>query len=879
MRLLVGPPGSGKTTLLLEEARRRVRAGAADFRFVTPTATMAEHVRNLLAREGCLVRLPVITTIAGLVDELAPGPAVASADDLRLLTARALDDLRPPAFEALRGSPGFAAALARAMEELASAGCGSGQWAALRSLRVWRGKRLEAFGAVYEAVEELLRTHGLEWRAARLAQAARRVRENGAGGLRLVMFDGFFTFSSFELQLIRELARQSRVTLALPAWEGANDAVEQLQRAGFKKENLLPVRPEPERIFCPAPNEQREAEEIVARVLEARDEGLAWRDCGVVMRDPARYGPILETAFSRAGIPFRAYYPAPLQGFSAPRCLTKLVDACAAGWEHEALLSALEEPACQASAEPGFPGFSLAVRRRLPGEGLADPIRWAEAGLRRHIETLARWTDISRSPRTPREWAAALALLLPLLRPPAHEGGGRARGLAVRGFLSCVEAASRLLPDAELPLADFWVQARPALADAQLRDPGRRRDAVHLLDAYEARQWELPAVFVCGLSEGEFPRRAAPDPVLTDPLRLRLRQQGVPVAWAPERDAEERFLFTIAMTRATRRTVCTWPQFNAGGEPVLKAFVLDGMLARHEDSRRVAFQAKVRVPALAPPALDDPALRAHLAERFRTHDATALESFLQCPFQFYLRHAAQTAAEPETPAARLNPLFTGIVLHDSLKAWHQGGGPMEQIFESVWRQAVAKHRIPAGHAAELQRSILRRSLMRYAEASPAEPGWRIHAEQAFELELSACTVAGRIDRFDVNSAGEVRVFDYKYTTDAGLRRRQQKQEAGLSLQGGLYLLALERMGYTPLSFALAGVKNEFTLRVTDEPAEVARLMEQARANAEAAAVQILNGRIEVMPSDPDACAWCDYRDACRIQSAGLGEEEAGEAAS
>lgn len=416
------------------------------------------------------------------------------------------------------------------------------------------------------------------------------------------------------------------------------------------------------------------------------------------------------------------------------------------------------------------------------------------------------------------------------------------------------------------------MHVRPSLREAGLRDPGRRRDAVHLLDAYEARQWELPVVFVCGLVEGAFPKPAQPDSVLTDDLRLRLRKQGVPVALTSGRDAAERFLLEIARTRATRRAVFTWPRFNEAGEEQLRSFALDLPLAREEAPRRVRVRARVQAPVLPPPALDDHLLRESLARRYPVYPATALESYLQCPFQFFLRHTAGLAGEPETPAGRLNPLFTGLVLHDVLKDWHQRGGDMAAIFDSVWRRALARHRVPAGHAVELQRAVLRRSLLRYAGDFAPEPGWQIHAEREVVLELDGCKVKGRIDRFDVNSAGEARVYDYKFTTAAGLKRRQDRQDEGLSLQGGLYLLALELMGYLPRSFAYIGLKNDYSERATDGQEAVTLLMQQARENAERAAAEILNGRIEVSPRDPGACEWCEYLHTCRIQSLGVREE-------
>ena len=53
----------------------------------------------------------------------------------------------------------------------------------------------------------------------------------------------------------------------------------------------------------------------------------------------------------------------------------------------------------------------------------------------------------------------------------------------------------------------------------ELRVPDHRRDVVHVIDAFEARQWSLPVVFVCGLLEKEFPKYQTEDAILPDPRR------------------------------------------------------------------------------------------------------------------------------------------------------------------------------------------------------------------------------------------------------------------------------------------------------------------------------------------------------------------------
>jgi ATP-dependent helicase/DNAse subunit B len=866
MRLLLGPPGSGKTTRLLDDVRLRLREGRADFRFLTPTATMRDHLTNSLARQGLVVRTSAVNTLAGFMQESAPRIHIATPEDLRFLTARALHQLRPPALESLRASPGLANAFSAAMDELASAGCDPGQWAALGSLRVWDGDLLAAFGTVYECVEEMLRAQGLTRRSGLLAEAAHRIASEGVPGIRDVFIDGFFTFSPFELNLLETLARRTRLHVALPEWTGAREAVDRLRHAGLRLERLSPCRPQAASLFCPAPNSAREAEDVALRILEARREGLAWRDFGVILRNREPYVPLLQTTFARFGIPCRSYFATPLLQHSATRCLATLLDACLLGWEHDQTLTALSEPACRASSAPSFPAFMRAVREALPGDGLDNLLRFAGEDLRPVLETLAAWPGADGALRPPADWAAAMAGLIPLLHPPSPGAAGASRGPALRSFLQCARETARLLGPDPLTLGHFHAELAPALQSATLRDPGRRRDAVHLLDSFEARQWELPVVFVCGLNEGVFPRRPAADPILSGNLRLRLRNQSIPIALPFEREHEEIFVFQLAQTRATRISHYSWPELNSKGDPLLRSFALDLIPAPVAPARRVRIRPAAAVPPLPPASLDDHRIHDHLKEKFAVHRTTALESFLQCPFQFYLRSTAALQREPDSPSGRLNPLFTGIVLHEALKNWHQGGGAMEQVFDSVWTRALARQRIPRGHAAEFQRSVLRRSLIEYARGPRQDPGWKVFVEIPFEIPLTECRITGRIDRYDLNESGQARVFDFKFSSGASLRIREKKQEEGLSLQGGLYLLALQRQGHSPVSFHYIGLKNEISERGWSDPEVVQGMIESARVSAETAAFRILQGDIRVAPQNRDACQWCEFADACRVQS-------------
>jgi ATP-dependent helicase/DNAse subunit B len=199
LRLLVGPPGSGKTTLLLQLVAESARRGRDGVRLVVPTATMAEHLRNELARRGLLVRRRTVETLWRFLETLAGDLPEVPEATYRLLVRRALE-AEGAALGEIRYFPGFQGAVADRLEQLAEAGLDAAQAAEL--LDSVPGKLLSA---VYARLDEALHARGLHRRSERLREAAERVRREGVPGLRTIAFDGFFTFTAAELDWITAL--------------------------------------------------------------------------------------------------------------------------------------------------------------------------------------------------------------------------------------------------------------------------------------------------------------------------------------------------------------------------------------------------------------------------------------------------------------------------------------------------------------------------------------------------------------------------------------------------------------------------------------------------------------------------------------------------
>ena len=187
MLLLSGPPGSDATSVVLAEFRQALSRGASNIRLLTATATMADHLRHKLAREGFVFRPTLILTVSKFIAPWAEDLPEVSPATLYLIVEKIARRLAPPEFARVLSMPGFCAALAQTIQEFSAAGC---DFARLRSLDP-RSTFAAPFLAIYREVERELADRAMGLRAARLDRAAHRIAARGLPGIDTVWLDGF----------------------------------------------------------------------------------------------------------------------------------------------------------------------------------------------------------------------------------------------------------------------------------------------------------------------------------------------------------------------------------------------------------------------------------------------------------------------------------------------------------------------------------------------------------------------------------------------------------------------------------------------------------------------------------------------------------------
>jgi ATP-dependent helicase/DNAse subunit B len=873
VRLLTGPAGSGKSSQILDEFREVLRAGATQVRLLVPTATLAQHLQNRLAREGFVLRRGLVQTLSAFVRELTPDLKDAPDAVLYLIVEQAAKRVARPEFASVVELPGFSASLKRVIDEFVSAGCDIERL----SQSLPDAPLAPAFVVVYREMERELARRGLVTRAERLARASERA---AAKGLTAVWMDGFHVLTDPELSMVQSLGRHARLTLAM----GDDDLTEAMRARltwlGFAEERARGVRATGVRALVKAASIEREAEEIARRILAQSVAGRPFREIGIIVRAADTYVPLLRTTLERFGIPARFYFDEDLERHPVVRFLAGTVEAMLAGWDHAATLAALRlSPRFAESA--AMDRFDFAVRGQIPKTGLAAIKALAtDERLIRMIDDLSaieQWGNLALAPQ---DWARRFAGLRALFRPARPRDGAshelalewRSQAEALDAFEEAAEEAAQALNGAgEIGIQAFWRTMKSVLRLKPLRPSDQRRNVVAVLSAHEARQWVLPVVFICGMVEKQFPRFQQQDPFFPDAARCRLNEAGIRVRTVAEFEREERALFDSAITRATLLTTLSYPEFDSRGERNLPSLYLEDLLVAPEAARPVRPEARRQPPVRGPVEIRDAALLEYLQQRIAAFSPTSLEGFLQCPFQYFAMRTLRMRTAPERPEERLSFLAMGEIVHEVLKEWWGSPQDIAEIFERVFADYLKAKHIPPGYHTERKRNGMLDDLLRFAgQDTWPRSAFTSAMEREFEFELApGVAMRGRIDRIDTATEGQAYVIDYKYSRAANVK---EKLENGSLLQAPLYLIAAEEVyRVKPAGVFYVGLRGGLEYAGwADSPFMEAlqmpeRWLETTRERVLGIVEEIRGGRIAVAPADPDKCHWCDARDVCRVE--------------
>jgi ATP-dependent helicase/DNAse subunit B len=882
LKLIHGPPNSGRAGHI---RRGLIAVLDRDPVLVVPTLDDVYSFERELCTDGAILGADVMT-FSGLFATVAaaggapPGAVLTPAQRLGAVTAAVVDrrrDMGPLGGSAHR--PGFALALVHLLDELQGAGLEPADVEAVAGTlegSAYLGDIATLF-ADYTRVRDglgFVDTHGIAREAIGLLVAGSEFWR------RPVFLYGLDDLTRNQLDLIRALAPAAEVTVALPYEEGhaalaarSGPLLEALEEIGVDSATETPADPantdspllfglergfgatEPQRrpideslVFLRSAGARGEAEAIAVEVARLLADGTDPEQIAIVVRDPARRGPLLASLLESYGVPTALEAEVPVVTTSAGGSLAALLRAVLGTGRATDLLRYLRGPS---GTSPGrVDWFERGLRRNRIQTAAAALQLWEE----KYGESPPDVARVREAAGRSRDLAAEVAALATAMGTRV----GAELELRAAGAIATA-MAERAELDGLAPLPESIAQTLGAISVRVWSGPVE--DRVRITDPRRVRAARFDNVFVASLQDGEFPRGAGHlDPFLSEGQRESLGLQP-----RHDNEAEERYLFHACLALPKRRLFLSYRDSDENGAVEAPSPFVDDVrqllepteqelhgraladvvyrvgdapseteLARaiaawgpSADSQRLlavagaddATSDRVRArleiarateaATRAPGPLTNPSVLAALGE-IHAYGGTTLEGFDVCSYRWFVSH--ELSPQPLDPPP--DPLVQGGIVHAALYSLYKerpGGSALprpgslaawiarsrELVGEIATMRGLGEHPTERAMLARIE-GLLGRFLAEEAdrETGGFEP-WLL--EEGFSeseeveqpaLEIDGWRLHGAIDRVDRAPDGRALVLDYKLSSKVSPREKLE-EEAKLQLQ--LYLIAVTEL--------------------------------------------------------------------------------------
>ncbi len=346
-----------------------------------------------------------------------------------------------------------------------------------------------------------------------------------------------------------------------------------------------------------AANMQDEVEQIarVIRKLTYQD-GYTFSQIAVIFRNIEKYRDIVGNTFARFSIPVRIYGKKPLKDNPLIKAIINTAQVFTDKWQDEAVWKVLK-------SNTGINGnlINILEQEFLRRGAVNDYNRWLKLTLdpelkhvNRFLKQLKKIFSNLEGRHTFSHYCKCYIEIANLFYKPAFtppvksideanhnreisglmksDAGAMKEFMAILNNTTLGELAGNM---GNITFEEFNHVLLTQVDLSSYRETDRRKEAVNVINVLEARQWEMPIVFVGGLLEKEFPRQVREDLFLKDYHRKKLNATGkIALREASEQMDEERYLYYIAVTRAKERLYLSYPSANSNGNLTLPSFFL-----------------------------------------------------------------------------------------------------------------------------------------------------------------------------------------------------------------------------------------------------------------------------------------------------------------
>ncbi|MDP3921684.1 MAG: exodeoxyribonuclease V subunit gamma [Candidatus Omnitrophota bacterium] len=770
---------------------------AGDFFFALPSAEHTDRIISLIVQRGIKGFFHRrITTLSRLISDcFGVGEDDVATNVTRYVILRDILDRESwPIFAEVQKSPGFLNLMLSFISELKESLIGVQDFRermnSVKQLEPDYAAKYEAVAAIYEAYDAVLGERGLRDRqdAFKIYEGKKRKKYFRPPTLRKVWLDGFFDFSPLQLAYLGELCEVTEeITLTLTAETGAAreavfgpvlETAAVLEEMGFKIKTMPRARDRmpqgalrhiegqlfaSKRMTASVPSAAElevfeavgmEGEvEMIARAIEKmrREGDYRFSDFAVLLRQIGDYESVIRSVFSRYGIPVEIHEREKL-GFSPlVRSIVRLLKIFREKWSRTDVIEFLKSAyVCRLGEAVKDYEWVARLEHWAMREGI---FRGREAWLKEErLRVLADLEDRLRSSKNFRELRAELVGAVRHLFGifqirddyedfVRREAAGYRRFEALLDELEYSFTSSKKDGEGNEFSLDAFMDRFFRLTELDLYSLHEKdKNRVQVYDVSLARQKEYRVVFLAGLLEKRFPVQLKEDPVLSDWERrlfngVQADDKGALRERLP-RQAMERYLFYVAVTRVNEKLVLSYPRLDLEGKESLPSYyvaevlsLFDGEVARRKQDlgrpypeldeavnlRELEMSVMGGLWTAERDAVNRAPLLLYLTNRFlgmqgsrdrfrrAFHEiqnvltdphiapldpfrsgktsATKLEDYAKCAFKYYARHVLRLM----DPDEDINVMRRGIILHDVLERCFRDWSKNPAIFTDVKR--------------------------------------------------------------------------------------------------------------------------------------------------------------------------------------------------
>lgn len=495
-----------------------------------------------------------------------------------------------------------------------------------------------------------------------------------------IYIDGFTAFTTREMELVKELIRVTqRVTIALPYddraaaendqalfYEAATtavrltDAATELQIAmepeivcqtavrfqtpelaylerHFNEQPVQPFTQPAEAVsFVEASNRRAEVTAIAREIRRlATEEGVRYKDIGLLYRQPEAYDPLIETIFTQHDIPYFTNTKKPMLHHPLIEFSRSVLEAVTTGWKYEPMFRAIKtdlffptESERTVWRERADRMENFVIAHGIYGARWFDDARWfykkyrglefnrlvqtddekamqqeIEAVRQRVIQPLANFQESLLQAMNATQMATALFTLIEecdvyakLLRMKEHELNenmlfeAAEHDQAWHGFIDVLDQFVQMFGEDELTLEDMIDILDEGFESLEFSRIPPTLDQVVIETADLARLPHIKALFVVGMNDGIYPQRIDYEGLLSDREREFFTQAGFELApTSKNRLLQEPYILYTTLTSASQRLIISYSLADEEGKSLLPSSYIKyiGQLLPHAQKHRV----------------------------------------------------------------------------------------------------------------------------------------------------------------------------------------------------------------------------------------------------------------------------------------------------